>query len=173
MMYAADDENTALAETAAKSGTYVVGDFVIERDILVLDLTRLPPVPSIFAELLDSLEYDPRPRLGFLHRINMEISRPIARDDRVHVEYVPTQVVTEYARTAVTIEGQKVDGIRYQSSRHGTGTALVLFADQDNLILEKDEQPEFYFLHRDLWIRLSNVMIKSVTARDIKSWHLA
>src|SRR6185437_6461579 len=108
-----------------------------ERDALILDLTHLPPVPSVFAELADSLEYDPRPRLRFLHSISHEISRPVARDDRVHIEYVPTQVVTEYVRTAVTINGRSVDGIRYRSSRRRAQTALVLFADQDNLILEE------------------------------------
>jgi hypothetical protein len=170
MMYAADDKVTALAETATKAGHYAVGEFVIEREILILDLTRLPPVPSIFAELPDSLEYDPRPRLGFLHRITSELSRPIARDDRVHIEYVPTQVVTEYVRTAVTIESRQVDGIRYKSSRCGVGTALVLFASQDNLVLEESEQPQFYFLHKDLWLRLSNVSVETVTGREISSW---
>lgn len=36
-----------------------------------------------------------------LRRISFEISWPIARDDRVHIEYVPTQVVTEYVRIVV------------------------------------------------------------------------
>jgi len=94
MTYVADDPETALAETANKVGNYALGEFVTERDALILDLTRIPPAPTMFAELPDSLEYDPRPRLVFLHRISREISRPIARDDRQHIEYVPTQVVT-------------------------------------------------------------------------------
>lgn len=93
-------------ETANKPGDYTVGKFT-----MILDLPNLPRVPTILHELPDSLEYDPRPRLIFLHEISREMSRPIARDDRVHVEYVPTQVVTEYLRTVTTIDGRRIDGI--------------------------------------------------------------
>ncbi|WP_247832934.1 RES family NAD+ phosphorylase [Bradyrhizobium sp. 200] len=152
MTYAAEDRDTALAETADEAGTYAIGEFTNDRELLILDLTRLPDVPSVFTELPDTIG-DPRPQLGFLHSISREISRPIARDDRVHVEYVPTQIVTEYVRTAVTIGKRKVDGIRYNSSRHHAATALVLFADQSNLILGKDERPEFNRTD-DRWLRL-------------------
>jgi hypothetical protein len=170
MTYAADDPKTALAETANEPGSFAVGEFVTERDALILDLTRLPPVPSPFAELPDSLEYDPRPRLLFLHGISREISRPIARDDRVHIEYVPSQVVTEYVRTAVKVDGRLVDGIRYQSWRRKAQTALVLFANQDNLILEKAEQPQFYHSAKDRWLKLEKANVKAVTANDIAEW---
>ncbi len=170
MMYVSDDPETALAETADKPGKYAVGEFVTEREAFILDLTRLPPVPSIFTELPDTLEYDPRPRLNFLHQISWEISRPIARDDRIHIEYVPTQVVTEYLRTAITIEKRRVDGIRYQSSRGRARTSLVLFADQESLILEKEEQPEFYHLGKDRWLRLLKASVKSITDKEINAW---
>jgi RES domain len=170
MTYASDDPETTLVETANEPGNFAVGEFVTDRDALILDFTRLPPVPSAFAELSDSMEYDPRPRLGFLHSISWEISRPIARDDRVHIEYVPTQVVTEYVRTAVRIDGRSVDGIRYQSSRRRARTALVLFADTNNVIFEKAEQPEFYHLAEDRWLRLVNASVKSVSASDIDGW---
>jgi RES domain len=98
------------------------------------------------------------------------ISRRIARDDRVHIEYVPTQVVTEYVRTAVKIDARRVDGIRYQSSRRKAQTALVLFADQEHLILEKAEQPEFYHLAKDRWLKLVRASAKSVTTNDIAGW---
>jgi HEPN/RES N-terminal domain 1/RES domain len=153
MTYASEDQDTALAETAVATGTFAVGEFVIEGDLLILDLTQLPFAPSPFAELPDSCEYDPRPRLNFLHSISYEISRPIARDDRVHIEYVPTQVVTEYLRTAVRAKGRKVDGIRYRSSRKNATTSLVLFADQSNVILNENERPVFY-REDNRWLRL-------------------
>lgn len=170
MTYVADDENTALAETANKPGTFAVGKFVTERDALILDLTHLPSVPSLFAEIWDTIEYDPRPRLAFLHSISGEISRPIARDDRVHVEYVPTQVVTEYVRHSVVIEGRSVDGIRYKSSRRNAGTAVVLFADNRNLTLEEHERPELYHLSRDRWLRLEATTTRLVRKQDLVHW---
>jgi hypothetical protein len=39
-----------LAESADEVGTFVVGKFVTERDALILDLTRMPAAPSVFAE---------------------------------------------------------------------------------------------------------------------------
>lgn len=171
MTYASEDEQTALAETATAPGTYAVGEFVTERDAFVLDLTQLPPVPSFFAELPDTLEYDPRPRLAFLHHVSREISRPVARDDRVHIEYVPTQVVTEYVRTVVTTKKGKVDGIRYRSSRKGGQASVVLFADQNNLIVGKDERPEMYHLWKDRWLRLVAAHSKEVSRGDVEGWN--
>ena len=132
MTYASEHRETALAETADEPGTFAVGEFVTERAALILDLTRLPKIPSAFAELPDAYEYDRRPRLNFLHHVSREISKPIARDDRVHVEYVPTQVVTEYVRSAVRIKGRPVEGIRYASSRSSTQTAegTPIFANE-------------------------------------------
>jgi len=169
MMYASEDRDTALAETANGPGTFALGEFAIERDLLILDLTRLPPIPTPFAELPDAFEYDPRPRLRFLYDVSRDISRPIARDDRVHIEYVPTQVVTEYVRTAVRIDGRKVDGIRYRSSRESAKQALVLFADQSNLILEKPEQPEFY-REDQRWLRLVKASLVKVKIEDMVRW---
>ncbi|MGD5712530.1 RES family NAD+ phosphorylase, partial [Xanthomonas citri pv. citri] len=126
MTYVADDPETALAETADKVGAYALGEFVADRDVLILDLTSIPRVPTIFDEIPDAAPYDPRPRLAFLHRVSREISRPIARDDRLHIEYVPTQVITEFVRTSVTLNQKRIEGIRYRSSRHGGRTAIVL-----------------------------------------------
>ncbi|MGO9361413.1 MAG: HEPN-associated N-terminal domain-containing protein [Xanthobacteraceae bacterium] len=170
MTYASQHCDTALAETADEPGIFAVGEFVTERAALILDLTRLPDVPSVFSELPDTNEYDPRPRLNFLHHVSREISKPIARDDRVHVEYVPTQVVTEYVRSAIQIKGRQVEGIRYASSRSSAQTALVLFADQANLVFEKGERPEFYHLGGDRWLRLLAASEIDVTCQDIARW---
>jgi hypothetical protein len=170
MMYVADDTQTALAETADKPGTFALGEFVTERDALLLDLTHLPPVPSLFEDIPDTLQYDPRPRILFLWKLSREISRPIARDDRVHIEYLPTQVVTEYLRTSVTVDGKKVDGIRYRSSRDGVGTAIVLFANQDNIELEPGARGNFYHASQGRWLTLKSSNEKRVTAKSIAKW---
>lgn len=133
MTYVSEDAMTALDETADELGTYAIGQFRALRDITILDLAQLPPIPSLFAEMSDTLPYDPHEALRFLHRLADDISRPIARDDRVHIEYVPTQVVTEFLRTTKLPEGVKLDGIRYRSSRRDGGISLVLFADRRNV----------------------------------------
>jgi len=154
MMYVSEDAGTALAETVDQEGTYVVGEFVTERDALILDLAELPETPSIFYEVPDSMEYDPRENLIFLHHIAREISRPIARDDRVHVEYVPTQVVTEFFRTVATRDESNIDGIAYRSSRQAGKSSMVLFVDQTNLVMPEDMRDGTYEFYKDRWIRL-------------------
>jgi hypothetical protein len=169
MTYVAEDRETALAETASGPGNFAVGEFVNDRDLLILDLTRFPKPPCVFAALSDTMEFDPRPRLNFLRNVSSDISRPIARDDRVHVEYVPTQVVTEYVRAAVRIGGRSIDGIRYKSSRRRATTAMVLFADQANLVLGESERPQFYRTN-DRWLRLETSGSVAVSAQDIEKW---
>jgi hypothetical protein len=170
MMYASEQRTTALAETADTPGDYAVGCFVTKRNALVLDLTSLPRIPSIFEEIPDSSEYDPRPRRLFLHQIADDISRPIARDDRVHVEYVPTQVVTEYLRTVTNVDNQRIDGIRYRSSRRPSGSSLVLFVDQNHLILPADQRPDLYGSWTDRWVQLKSARAIRVTSQMIDSW---
>jgi hypothetical protein len=170
MTYLADDMRTALAETADKPGMFALGEFVTGRDALLLDLTHLPPVPSLFEDIPDALGYDPRPRILFLWKLSREISRPIARDDRVHIEYLPTQVVTEYLRTSVTVDDKKVDGIRYRSSRNGVGTAIVLFASRNNIELEPEARDNFYHAYHDRWLALKSFDEKRVTAKSIAKW---
>jgi hypothetical protein len=156
MMYASEDAATALAEIVDKEGTYTVGEFMTDRDAMILDLAELPEIPSIFKPVPDSMEYHPRQNLIFLHEIADEISRPIARDDRVHVEYVPTQVVTEFIRTVATFDGRHIDGIAYRSSRQTGKSSVVLFADQTNLVLPEDLRDGSYDFYKDRWIRLVN-----------------
>ncbi len=171
MTYVADDVETALAETANEAGTFAVGTFVNLRPLHILDLTSLTGPPSVFAELSDSWEYDPRPRLGFLQGVRREISRPIARDDRVHVDYVPTQIVTEFVRTMIEVDGHRIDGIRYDSSRREVGTALVLFADRDNCVLPEEERPDFYSLYKDRWLELQQCSEAKVTPTQVQQWN--
>jgi hypothetical protein len=39
-----------------------------------------------------------RAELSFLHGFARDLSAQIERDNRIHIEYVPTQVVSEYLR---------------------------------------------------------------------------
>jgi len=69
----------------------------------------------------------------FLHGFRRDLLKPIERDGREHVEYVPTQVVTEYLRLAYRLpeEGEpRLDGLMFTSTRDG-GTNVVLFVGPD------------------------------------------
>ncbi|WP_146060416.1 RES domain-containing protein [Amycolatopsis sp. CA-128772] len=63
--------------------------------------------------------------LVFLHRFAADLGKPIALDGREHIEYVATQVVTEYLRF---VSSNAVDGILYRSAQND-GVCCVLFYD--------------------------------------------
>ena len=169
MMYAAEDRRTALAEIAAEPGRYAIGTFETRRDAMILDLSVIEAAPSIFSPIPDTLEYDPRPRLLFLRQVAQDICKPIARDDRAHIEYVPTQVVTEYLRTVEKVGGRQVDGVRYRSSRKAGEKSLVLFATQDNMILPKTLRESLY-APDERWIELVSAKVRSVTQDMVEAW---
>lgn len=172
MFYVSDEAETAVREiakdAARDAGCYAIGKFRVKRDAKILDLTEIPPVPSIFSHISDTLEYDPRPPLIFLNYFAAELSKPIARDRSIHVEYIPTQVVTEFFRTAFLHDGRPIDGIRYQSARHSGRCSLVLFATQEDLV---DGTPsEDMFGARERWVEMSGRTEQDVTADDLERW---
>ena len=94
---------------------WTMGAFRLRRPARVVDLSTPPGVPSL---------YDPerrhlRPGLIFLRHFVSEISKPFVRDDRIHIEYVPTQVVIEWLRTRFDPgPGEPLAGVLYDSSRN-------------------------------------------------------
>jgi hypothetical protein len=118
-----------LRETARNPGRYTVGEFETVADRVILDLTNLPGVPSIFEES----RRDVRPQLIFLNSFVKEFAKPVALDGSEHVEYVPTQIITEYFRNAFRT-GTRLAGIRYPSAQHQGGSSVVLFVDGENFI---------------------------------------
>ena len=90
MFYTATDAHTAIAETYdGNSIHWAIAQFRLARAALIVDLTRLPSRPTLFS----SMPVADRHVLRFLHDFAEVISRPIERDDFVHVAYVPSQVV--------------------------------------------------------------------------------
>ena len=139
MFYGALDLNTAILETfdpckgSRKKAAY--GIFSPVRPLRVLDLSKIPDVPSIF----DSAKHSIRPGIMFLHDFLKDFTKPFSKDEEAHVKYVPTQVVTEYFRHIFrTAAGKRLDGIMYPSSRQENQTAVVIFANNDACVEPED-----------------------------------
>jgi hypothetical protein len=140
LFYGALDPATATAEAReANPGAeaWTTGTFRLRRPARVVDLSTPPGVPSL---------YDPerrhlRPGLIFLRHFVSEISKPFVRDDRIHIEYVPTQVVTEWLRTRFDPgPGEPLAGVLYGSSRNPGGINVSLFIDNDGACDPGDER---------------------------------
>jgi hypothetical protein len=132
LFYGALDQDTAVDEvrfTDPDSEAWTAGEFRLLRPARIVDLSSQPKVPSLFAE-----NRHLRAPLIFLRHFVEEISKRFERDDRIHIEYVPTQVVTEWFRTRFESNGESVDGILYGSARHSDGVNLVLFIDNDGAV---------------------------------------
>lgn len=155
MLYASDNPSTALKEVCKKKGVYVVARFRTERDAHILDLSRIPPKPSYFEEFSDSLEYDPRRIIDFVQHVSCEISKPVARNERSQILYVPTQVVTEYVRSTLTMGKARIRGIRYASSVHAGHFSYVIFATRNNISPAPKEETRLSLRRNDRWIRLT------------------
>lgn len=132
MLYVSTDPGTALAETFDGIGDYVGATLRLLRPLRILDLTSIPPVPSIFLAEPSRLRW----QIQFLRKFAWEISRPTARDDRTHIDYVPPQVVTEYFRNVFVEDGRSIQGIAFSSARRSDAENLVLFATQDEIVSE-------------------------------------
>lgn len=131
MFYGAFDPQTAMEETVGDSDIGVgkiasIGTFNVIKQMEVLDLTKLHEIPSIF----DTNRGYLRSSLIFLRNFQEEISKPINKDEVEHIEYVPTQVFTEYIRHLYRDQsGNALDGILYPSSKHRGGVCCVLFIE--------------------------------------------
>jgi len=119
---AARDE--ALGADPEKLPSVTVGTFETLRPLHIIDFTRSVDVPSL---------YDPehgyrRGELGFLRSFVDEVSVPVTRGRTEHIEYVPTQVVTEYLRSVFTPgDGEAIDGLMYRSVQQPGCVNVVLF----------------------------------------------
>lgn len=120
MLYLASSKTTALKETRAEQAK--VGLWRSARPIRILDLRRLPPVPSIFSDEAREKALT----LSFLHEFANDIMKPVARNNQVHIDYLPSQVVTEFMRD-YAFEVGTLDGVAYRSTVHQRGWNVALF----------------------------------------------
>lgn len=129
MFYGAFDEETARRESTPSTGhdgkgRFLIGQFRQKRSLLLIDLTSLPR-PSFWYQ---NRGY--REALAFMHIFHKEITKKIIPDDRIHTEYIPSQVFTEYLRYMFKLEGEiSVDGLIYKSSVNEE-KCVVLFCNQ-------------------------------------------
>lgn len=135
MFYGAFDINTAIKETyESKPGETkkaICGSFHLTKSIKVIDLSRMLYIPSLFDQEERQNRSDHKFLLGFVS----DFTKPIDRADRAHIDYVPTQIVTEYFRHVLLLENKdKIDGVIYPSSKNPKHKAIVLFATSNQCV---------------------------------------
>lgn len=123
MFYVALDQETACAEVASHSpyDEAVVGRFIVQKPLRVLDLTTVPEPRSVFDDTaVDKTDE----RLAALGVYRERITRPVILDGNHPVDYAPTQVITDALRHW---SKTPLDGIMYPSRVREGGKNIVLF----------------------------------------------
>jgi RES domain-containing protein len=146
MMYVASTARTAKLEAHAASAK--VGQWRTLRPGRILDLRQPPNIPGIFS---DATRHEIL-GMSFLWDFRADIMRPVARDERAHIDYLPSQVVTEYLRD-FKFEGGPVDGIAYGSTVDSKGWNVALFVEPEDLGFSGDDSEE-----RDPWLTFSHAI---------------
>ncbi len=128
MFYGAEADTTAVAEIRPRDDEAVsLATWAPARELVFLDLLGARPIPSIF----DMTARTDRTWLRFLAAFADDLARPIDEDD-APIEYIPTQIVTEFVRDHLrTADGWPFDAIRYMSAvDEPHGICWVVFAEQ-------------------------------------------
>ena len=71
-----------------------------------------------------------------------DFQKGIEKDRLEHIEYVPTQVVTEYFRYLFKQDDGKIFGIKYKSAQNESGISYVIFAEQKNCVEDRLDDPD-------------------------------
>ena len=157
MFYGAFDAKTAVAEVCSDPGDVspmvTTAPFLLKKPMRVIDLSAVPPVPSLF----DRQRAEQRVPCIFLRSFVEDFVKSVQKDGREHIEYVPTQIVTEYVRRVFRDQsGEEVHGIVYPSAV-ADGMSCVLF-------IERAPAGEWAHLHPhtiEKWLKLDKSRIKS------------
>ena len=148
MFYGAGDEKTVESETVnslSKDNFLTIGKLISKKKFNVIDFANLPTTPSIF----DKKRRKDRYKMLFLNSFIKDLSKEIIRDEKVHIEYVPTQIITEYFRFVFPqIYKNEIKGLLYKSSKNKDGICCVLFFDnkecEEYFLLDSKNKKQLY-----------------------------
>ena len=127
LFYGADTLTTAVKEVAqtANGAHCYAGIFETSRSSLMIDFTKPIKVPSIY----DQKNSHKRASKRFLESFSSEMALPVNKDGEENIDYIPTQIVSEFIRHILKHNKKKIDGIIYKSSQHYGGICYALFVD--------------------------------------------
>lgn len=131
VFYCATSTETALEEIKdpeREDTTATVVNFELLKDLNYLDLTALSE-PSLFGN-----QAHLREEYFFLKKFQQIISTPYHKSNLIEIDYIPTQILTEYIFQVMRYSRKKVCAIAYNSSRVRGGICYVFNAQQEHFI---------------------------------------
>jgi hypothetical protein len=143
MFYGAEAMLTAAFEVeGGKSVTkdMYAASFETLRPLKILDLYCLRRASYFSTDTRDLWH-----RARFLEKFSAAISKPIDRDKRLHIDYVPSQVFTEYVRYEMCHD-KSIDGIRYPSSIDNSPCVVLFFEQEDCMQMPEGRLPSLRYV---------------------------
>lgn len=166
--YGSNDKTTAIKEIYNKEGLdhlVTTVTFQTMKNFKVLDLTVPLDIPSLF----DENKWELRAPIIFIKSFIEDLSKEIKKDDREHIEYIPTQIVSEYFKLIFKDKTQEdsknIKGILYPSARHEGGKSCVLFF-QDTHCIQDDESKSESKSESEKWLKMISSTKETVNAKD-------
>jgi hypothetical protein len=130
IFYGSEDADTAIAEVSGDERQVIkVATFETNRKLQILDLTEIPPQTSIF----DGDDWHTRQIVRFLNSFRYAIMKKVDRVGTEHVEYIPSQIFTEFIRCRVKHLNNPIDGIAFPSV-HTKKKNYALFCDNGSIV---------------------------------------
>ncbi len=135
MFYGSEDKETCLQEVGEEKGIYAIGEWCLKETVKILDLTKeftwanghyyYPDFPSVF----DVGRRDTYHDYSFILKFASELSKKVIKNRMENIDYVPTQIVTEYLR--IIKRKTNIMGICFYSSINGHKNYCLFFNDKD------------------------------------------
>ena len=123
MFYGCFKKDTVKEEVVPDTKNYLaIGQFYNTKPVRILDLTDIPPIPLYTGSEPEILS------LHFLHCFAEELSKPTHNES---LDYIPTQVFTEYIRY-IGLKDGNIKGIKYRSSKcKGEDNVVLFYKNED------------------------------------------
>ncbi len=145
MFYGALEEETAIIEVLGinKPNYFITtARFSNLKPLKLIDFTGLKWI-SIF----DVGNEKKRETYVLLSQFLEDLSKPISNDGSQHIDYVPTQVVTEYLKSSFKTElNEEIHGLFYPSTKRKGHINVVLFFNNQNVTDNRDDTDKYLIL---------------------------
>lgn len=143
IFYGAQDPRTAekeiLNEDKLEKEPFIsIGTFTPAKEIRLIDLRGIPRIGVFNISKIHLRE----PSL-FLRRFLDSISMKLDKKGEERIEFIPSQVVTEYFRHVLpSVLGKSIDGIIYKSTQNIRQNCYAIFADAGMCRDESEEEDD-------------------------------
>lgn len=175
LFYGALEPETCISELRPGVGELVVvGKFMTTKDLTVLDLSeKIDEAPSIFSE---EYSYNYEGWISFIRHFVADISKPIRPMDQ-EIDYVPTQIFTEFLRIwdfkdQLYSDGKDqenktfhIDGLQFKCSLRENGKNVVLFGGPEISLKNNSEIGPWLNYKGQQTYEVDQVVVKSKIVR--------